>query len=143
MGLLPSGNGHRTRARAEPAHHGRAEPVAGRAARPWLRDAVRPHTRGRGRRVMFEEARAMFPALERVAYLNAGTFGPLARQTVAVMLEQLERDLERGRVRGAIATLLSAEPERVSLTSSTTDGCNIVLLGLGLERDDEIVTTDT
>ena len=107
---------------------------------------------------MFEEARAMFPALERVAYLNAGTFGPLARQTVAVMLEQLERDLERGRsgkryvdemtderarVRGAIATLLSAEPERVSLTSSTTDGCNIVLLGLGLERDDEIVTTDT
>ncbi len=108
--------------------------------------------------MMFEEARALFPVLERVAYLNAGTFGPLARQTVAVMLEQLERDLEwgrsgkpyidemieeRARVRGAIAELLSADPEHISLTSSTTDGCNIVLLGLGLEPDDEIVTTDT
>ena len=106
----------------------------------------------------FAEARALFPALERVAYLNAGTFGPLARETVAVMREQLERDLARGRsgkpyieemteerarVRSAIAELLSADPERISLTSSTTDGCNIVLLGLGLEPDDEIVTTDT
>src|SRR4051794_33825370 len=106
----------------------------------------------------FAEARALFPVLERVAYLNAGTFGPLARETVAVMREQLERDLERGRsgkpyidemveargrVRGAIAELLSADPERISLTASTTDGCNIVLLGLGLEPDDEIVTTDT
>jgi L-cysteine/cystine lyase len=74
------------------------------------------------------------------------------------MRSQLERDLERGRsgkpyiddmieqragVRGAIAELLRADPERISLTSSTTDGCNIVLLGLGLEPDDEIVTTDT
>src|SRR5438046_7320203 len=123
MGLLPSRNGHRSRARGEPAGHGRTEPLAGRAARPRLRHAVRPCTRRRGRRVIFEEARAMFPALERVAYLNAGTFGPLARQTVAVMLEQLERDLEEGRsgkryvdemtderarVRGAVATLLSA-----------------------------------
>ena len=106
----------------------------------------------------FDEARAMFPVLERVAYLNAGTFGPLARETIAVMLEQLERDLERGRsgkpyidemleerarVRGAIAELLSADLERISLTASTTDGCNIVLLGLGLEPHDEIVTTDT
>ena len=26
----------------------------------------------------FEEARAQFPVLERLAYLNAGTFGPLS-----------------------------------------------------------------
>ena len=105
----------------------------------------------------FEEARALFPVLERAAYLNAGTFGPLARQTVDVMLERLRRDLDAGRsgksyidemteararVRGAIAGLLRAEPERISLTGSTTDGCNIALLGLGLRPDDEIVTTD-
>ena len=29
----------------------------------------------------FEEARAQFPVLDRIAYLNAGTFGPLARAT--------------------------------------------------------------
>ena len=32
-----------------------------------------------------EEARALFPVLERVAYLNAGTFGPLARATADAM----------------------------------------------------------
>jgi len=105
----------------------------------------------------FEEARALFPVLERVAYLNAGTFGPLARPTADVMAEQVRRDLEHGRsgkpyiddvvaaratLRGLIAELLAAAPDRVSLTNSTTDGCNIVLGGLGLRPQDEIVTTD-
>jgi hypothetical protein len=31
--------------------------------------------------VTFEEARAQFPVLEKIAYLNAGTFGPISRQT--------------------------------------------------------------
>ena len=35
--------------------------------------------------VGFEDARAPFPVLERFAYLNAGTFGPLARRTVDVL----------------------------------------------------------
>ncbi len=106
----------------------------------------------------FEEARALFPVLERLAYLNAGTFGPLARPTSDAVAEQLRRDLERGRsgkayideavaarsrVRDLVADLVGATPEHVSLTSSTTDGCNIVLSGLGLEPEDEIVTTDS
>jgi L-cysteine/cystine lyase len=106
----------------------------------------------------FAEARALFPVLERVAYLNAGTFGPLARTTVDVITEQVRRDLEVGRsgktyiddvlvaraeLRGLIAGLLKAAPEHVSLTSSTTDGCNVVLSGLGLRPEDEIVTTDS
>jgi hypothetical protein len=45
----------------------------------------------------FEEARALFPVLERIAYLNAGTFGPLARPTADAIADQFERDLERGR----------------------------------------------
>src|SRR5439155_313882 len=48
----------------------------------------------------------------------------------------------RATLRGAIADLLAAAPERVSLTTSTTDGCNIVLGGLALRPEDEIVTTD-
>ena len=83
-GFSRPGTGHRPRARAEPAHHRRADALAGRAARARLRDAVRSHARRRGRRMTFDEARALFPVLERVAYLNAGTFGPLARQTIAV-----------------------------------------------------------
>ena len=33
----------------------------------------------------FAEARAQFPVFERFAYLNAGTFGPLARATSEAM----------------------------------------------------------
>jgi L-cysteine/cystine lyase len=102
------------------------------------------------------EARALFPALDRLAYLNAGTFGPLARPTAAAVQDQLDADLADGRfgkayfermldlrkqARAALAGLVGAEPEQISLTSSTTDGCNIVLAGLDVQAEDEIVTT--
>src|SRR5436309_7446988 len=41
-----------------------------------------------------------------------------------------------------MAGLIGAARERISLTTSTTDGCNIVLAALGLRPEDEIVTTD-
>jgi selenocysteine lyase/cysteine desulfurase len=105
-----------------------------------------------------EEARAEFPVLERFAYLNAGSLGPLSRATIAAMEEQTRRDNElgragkpfydsmltlRARVREKIGALIGAPPERMALTSSTTDGCNVVLAGLGLGPDDEVVTTNS
>ena len=42
-------------------------------------------------------------------------------------------------MRAALAALVGVEPEHVSLTGSTTDGCNIVLAGLDLGPEDEIV----
>jgi L-cysteine/cystine lyase len=108
--------------------------------------------------VTHEEARALFPVLERFAYLNAGTLGPLAQPTLAAIEERARYDQEQGRfgrewfqsvlalrtrVRERIAALIGAMPERVALTSSTTDGCNIVVAGLGLGLDAEVVTTDS
>jgi L-cysteine/cystine lyase len=107
--------------------------------------------------VTFEEARALFPVLARYVYLNAGTFGPLARPALEAMAAEQAREGERGRagreffesvlarrerVRAQIAALLSVDPQRVALTTSTTDSCNIVLGGLELGPEDEIVTTD-
>jgi len=104
----------------------------------------------------FTQARAQFPVFERFAYLNAGSFGPLARATVEAMEEKQRRDLERGRtgpeyfaevmrlrdlVRARIAALVGAEAAQVALTCSTTDGCNIVLSALDLSPEDEVVTT--
>jgi L-cysteine/cystine lyase len=106
----------------------------------------------------YEEGRALFPILERFAYLNAGTFGPLATPTLTAMQERAQYDTDQGRggrewfqsilalrasVRERIAVLIGATPDRVALTASTTDGCNIVLAGLGLGPGDEIVTTDS
>jgi L-cysteine/cystine lyase len=98
-----------------------------------------------------------FPVLEHVAFLNAGTFGPLAQETIDAMLAQASAELEGGRggaayfdnlietrahVRGQFAELLGVGEDRVALTASTTMGCQIVLSGLRLEPGDEIVTTD-
>jgi len=105
----------------------------------------------------YEEARAQFPVFERWAYMNAGTMGPLSRATLTAMDEQIRHDQELGRggsdwftsvialreqVRTQLAALLGTAPERVALTFSTTDGCNIVLSGLDLTADDEVITTD-
>jgi L-cysteine/cystine lyase len=107
--------------------------------------------------VSWEEARAEFPVFERYAYLNAGTNGPLARATAEAMAEQERRDLELGRgggpyferalelrdkVRAKLAAAVGVPPELMSLATSTTNGCNIVLAGLGLGADDEVITTD-
>lgn len=104
-----------------------------------------------------EEARTEFPVLERLAYLNAGTNGPLARRTVDAMAAQERSDLEEGRggpayferalalrdeVRTKLAAAVGVPVENLSLATSTTNGCNIVLAGLGLTTEDEIVTTD-
>ena len=106
----------------------------------------------------FEEARALFPALERVAYLNAGSMGPLATPTFETMQGELRRQLEEGRgglpffermvelraeVRAQLAGLLGVASENLALTTSTTEACNIVLSGLDLGPQDEIVTSGT
>jgi L-cysteine/cystine lyase len=106
--------------------------------------------------VTFEEARAQFPVLEKIAYLNAGTFGPLAQSTYEAIHADLQRDVNAGRsgapvfsrvmelreeVRTRIAAFVGVGPEHVTLTTSTTEACNIVLSGLDLGPDDEIVTT--
>ncbi len=107
--------------------------------------------------MIFEEARAAFPVLERLAYLNAGTNGPLARATAEAMVAQTLTDLAEGRsgggyhtsvrelrerVRGKVAALIGAPAGDVALVTSTTNGCNVVLAGLGLGPGDEVVTTD-
>jgi selenocysteine lyase/cysteine desulfurase len=102
--------------------------------------------------------RAELPVLERYAYLNAGTNGPLPRRSGAAMMQAVERDLAEGRsskpyfesllaqreeLRGALSRVLEAPAETIALATSTTEGCNIVLTGLGIGRGDEVVTTDS
>ncbi len=105
----------------------------------------------------FDEARAQFPVLERYAYLNAGSIGPIPRSAAEAVRARLERDLtdgrsgtayvdgileQRERARSGFAAVLGASPELVALTDSTTRGCQIVVAGLGVGEGDEIVTSD-
>jgi L-cysteine/cystine lyase len=105
-----------------------------------------------------DAVRAGLPVLDRIAYLNAGTNGPLPRRTVEAMQASLARDLEEGRssreyfeamlarreeLRAALARFLRAPEETIALTTSTTEGCNVVLNGLRIGEGDEVVTTDS
>jgi L-cysteine/cystine lyase len=108
--------------------------------------------------VELSAVRAELPVLERYAYLNAGTNGPLPRRAGEAMMRAVERDLTEGRsskpyfegmlerreeLRAALGRLLNAPAESIALASSTTEGCNIVFNGLGIGPGDEVVTTDS
>lgn len=102
------------------------------------------------------EFRSQFPVLERIAYLNAGTDGPLPRAAAEAAGQELEAELHRGRarehferrselseaLRGSYARALACPPEDLSLTTCTSEGLAIVIDGLRLDEGDEILTSD-
>ena len=104
-----------------------------------------------------EELRDQFPVLERVAYLNAGTNGPVPRRAFEATDRSLREQLEQGRsskpwfehqierideLRARAARLLGATTADVALTGSTTDGVNAVLHAVEIHEGDEILTSD-
>jgi L-cysteine/cystine lyase len=107
--------------------------------------------------VTFEEARAAFPVLGRYAYLNAGSVGPLAQQTYDAIVEAEREELgprggyeaftrimdARERLRGVVAAQIGVGAEHVSLATSTSEACRVVVAGLELGPEDEIVITDS
>ena len=104
-----------------------------------------------------EELRAQFPVLERVAYLNAGTNGPVPSAAFEATQASLREQVELGRsakawfehqverideLRGRVAAVLGAATGDVAITGSTTDGINAVLHAVDLKPGDEILTSD-
>jgi L-cysteine/cystine lyase len=102
------------------------------------------------------ELRAHFPVLERIAYLNAGTDGPVPDVAVEAAAEELRAEARDGRVtahferrialqdelRAAYGRVVGAPPEQIALTTSASDGLGRVLAGLRLGEGDEVVTSD-
>jgi L-cysteine/cystine lyase len=100
--------------------------------------------------------RAEFPALDHLAYLNAGTDGPLPAVAVRAATQELERELAQGRagahfarraelaseLRSAYARVLSCQAADVALTTCTTEGIAQTIVGLALGGGDEILTSD-
>src|SRR3954462_1331858 len=102
------------------------------------------------------ELRAAFPVLDRLAYLNAGTCGPVPRVAVEAACAELDSVAREGRYgphfqrlhdvhdrqRAAYAARVGAAAEDVALTTSTSEGMGRVLAGLELGRGDEILSSD-
>jgi selenocysteine lyase/cysteine desulfurase len=102
------------------------------------------------------ELRAEFPVLERIAYLNAGTDGPLPAAAARAGARALRSEAERGRARAhferrgelaselrrSYARALRCEPADVALTTCTSEGLSIAIDGLDLRPGEEILTSD-
>ena len=103
------------------------------------------------------EFRAQFPVFERVAFLNAGTEGPIPRAAVEAVRARISVEATHGRsgkayheelfqladrLRAGYASVLGADVADLALTGSTTDGVNTVLGALSLRAGDEILTSD-
>jgi selenocysteine lyase/cysteine desulfurase len=100
--------------------------------------------------------RAEFPVLAHLAYLNAGTDGPLPAAAVRAAAQELEREARDGRgsahfqrrselaqqLRGVYAELLSCAPDDVALTTCTSEGVAQVVAGVPLAEGDEILISD-
>lgn len=106
--------------------------------------------------VGIEALREEFPVFERVAYLNAGTDGPLSAAAAQAGAQELLGEAHHGRaaehferrrelselLRGAYSRALSCEPSDLALTTCTSEGLASVIDGLGLTDGQEILTSD-
>jgi len=99
--------------------------------------------------------RSRFPVTDRCVYLNTGWSGPSARDVVDAMVRRSEREAFDGpttpevrhekallvrEARGALAALIGASAGQLALMSTTTEGVNVVLRGIGLGPGDEVLT---
>jgi L-cysteine/cystine lyase len=103
-----------------------------------------------------ETLRSQFPVLEHVAYLNAGTCGPVPEVARRAAVDAWDYATTAGRsgdfygrlvplaeqLRDRYASLLGARADDVALTAGTSDGCAHVIASLGLRAGDEVVTAD-
>jgi selenocysteine lyase/cysteine desulfurase len=104
-----------------------------------------------------DRLRTRYPLLERVAYLNAGTDGPVAADAAAAAREAIDaqereprfmehfeaRGSDREALRAEYATVMGASTEDVALTTSTSEGLGKVLGGMDLQPGDEVLTSDS
>lgn len=103
------------------------------------------------------QVRDNIPALKNKSYFNYGALGVLSNQVLNEIDSTYRYVQENGpfgpsmlkwmfdqirQSRHAFATKFGTGPDDFALTSSVTDGCNIVLWGLDWQPGDHLITTD-
>ncbi|HTS98909.1 MAG TPA: aminotransferase class V-fold PLP-dependent enzyme [Streptosporangiaceae bacterium] len=97
------------------------------------------------------------PCLAGVTYLNSGTTGPMPRPVAQAICETVmghlgeprtgrahfDRALQvRQECRAALAGVLGCGPSEIALTHNTTEGMNLITLGVNWVHGDEAITTN-
>jgi len=101
--------------------------------------------------------RSELPVLSSFTYLNTGTSGPLPSKVTETMEGALRAqslgprtgreyfdllDETKQECRQALSSMLGCKPHEVALTRNTTEGLNMVTLGMNWNAGDEAVTTN-
>ena len=117
--------------------------------------------RGEGTKVTEAESklariRQGVPVTERIAFLNAGSHGPLTAVAADAIIRATQEEVEQGRLgavqfartgqlrieaREQFGRLLGSRAEDIALTSSTTAGMGLACLGIDWQAGDEVITT--
>jgi L-cysteine/cystine lyase len=120
-------------------------------------DETTPRRASRGPRPAIEAIRAMLPGVHDTVYLNTGTCGPMPRHVFEAWEREARLDLTkaridgnhfphiadmRSRVRQSIAHAIGAAPSEVAVTSSTTDGMYVAIMGYRWQPGDELLLTN-
>ena len=102
----------------------------------------------------FRSLRNQFPILERITYLNSGSYGALANSVKDAFEQYLDERLRAGAnwelwaskneaVRGLVAQLLNAVPDEIAMTASASAGINALASALEFSsRRNKIVISD-
>ncbi len=101
--------------------------------------------------------RDQLPGVTDTVYLNTGTCGPLPLVAYEAMREEMSHDLTKARidsdhfpslgrkrneVREAVASYVGAVPSEIAVTSSTTDGMYVAILGYRWQAGDELLMSN-
>lgn len=104
-----------------------------------------------------DHIRQELPALQHQLYFNTGTCGPLPVAVTSRMQTALDEQLQYGRadlrhfeqmallkkeIKELLAAMINSAPDEISLTSSTTEGLNVVINGMDWQYGDEVITTN-
>lgn len=104
-----------------------------------------------------EAIRDMVPGVLDTVYLNTGTCGPMPRVAYDAMLAAFGLNLTkaridadhfprlgeyRGAVRRAVAEAIKADPSEIAVTSSTTDGMYVAVMGYRWQPGDELILSN-
>jgi L-cysteine/cystine lyase len=104
-----------------------------------------------------QEQRSYFAALSNKAYLSFGGQGTLPKQAVSAIFCSYDYVQTNGpfsqrifhwmheelrETKALIGRELNANPQGIALTSSVTDGCNVVMWGIDWQPGDHLLITD-
>ncbi len=102
----------------------------------------------------WDEVRTRFPILERRTYLNSCSCGAISTDVIEALQRYVDDRLERGcdwdywvqrneAVRGAVAELLSADPDEIAITASESASINSLASALNFDGPrNKIVISD-